>query len=258
MLSGLWSASTGMRAQQNKIDVIANNIANINTTGFRKKTVVFKDLMYREIEGKGSAVQPAGTGEAKSSTGSGSYVAAIKTNFSSGNMMQTGAVFDFALNGEGYFQVMLPDGREAYTRDGNFRLDGNGALVTTRGFHVSFPELPEGNFEMSLLDDGTITITADDSDPVEAGRLELVRFSNPLGLEQLGDNLFVATEASGLPEHFLPGKGTVVLQGYLESSNVELSEEMVQLLLSQRAFELNSRSLRTSDEMWSLANQIRR
>jgi flagellar basal-body rod protein FlgG len=165
---------------------------------------------------------------------------------------------DVAVVGEGFFRVQLPDGRIAYTRDGSFSLDAAGNLVTAEGKRVIFPGLPVGQQEINISPQGQVFAVEADGDQVAVGTVTLAFFNNPQGLEHLGGNLLLATEASGEAENRAPGNATKLMQGYLESSNVDLSEELVNLLASQRAFELNSRALRTSDEMWSIANQIRR
>jgi len=257
MLRGLWSAAAGMRAQQQKIDVVANNIANVNTTGFKKKSTGFQDLVYQSVERKGNAVSAA-AGAKPVVSGTGSRVAAVRGDFRDGIYTETGSRFDFAVVGDGFFRVALPDGREAYTRDGNFRLDAGGRLVTAQGYRVLFPELPAGDFGLNVAPDGTISVVTGEDEEWEAGRIELAYFNNPEGLEHLGDNLLTAGAAAGEAFVSAPKPGTKIMQGYLESSNVDLSQEMVQLLVSQRAFEVNSRALRTADEMWGLANQLRR
>lgn len=258
MLRGLWNAATGMRSQQTKIDVAANNIANVNTNGYKKKDVTFQDLVYQSIERKGNAVLPAAQGEKKATVGAGSRVSEIRSNMRPGMFLQTESPFDLAIVGEGYFRVLLPDGREGYTRDGSFRRDGDGNLVTSQGYRVIFPELPAGGeYSISTAPDGQVTVT-EGEEIFLAGEISLAYFNNVNGLEQLGENLFVATPAAGQAVISSPRNDTTLMQGYLESSNVDLAEEMVQLMISQRSFELSSRALRTADEMWGIANQMRR
>jgi flagellar basal-body rod protein FlgG len=258
VLRGLQNAASGLRAQQLKIDVIAHNIANVNTYGFRNKTAVFQDLVYQSMEKKGIAVMPAPAASARVSAGSGSSVATVRSDQRAGNYLQTGRNLDLALAGEGYFHVLLPGGGDAYTRDGNFRFDGEGNVVTALGYRVVFPELPAGENRLEIDLNGAVTVINGEGEAILAGQLELAYFNNPHGLEQLGDNLLVATQAAGEVSYGAPVQGVEVIQGFLESSNVDLSEEMVRLVISGRAFELNSRALRTADEMWSIANQMRR
>ncbi len=272
MLRGLWNAASGMRAQQTKIDVVANNIANVNSTGYKKKDVAFGDLVYQSIEKKGNAVMPA-LGEKSALAGVGSRVSEIRSNMRSGMYLQTDSPLDLAIVGDGYFRVLLPDGREAYTRDGNFRRDADGNIVTAQGYQVIFPKLPvDAGHNINIGPDGMITMSADiggstesdeaavsDGDEMlQVGEILLAYFNNPSGLESLGDNLLIATPAAGEAVISSVRDDTKLIQGHLESSNVDLAEEMVQLMISQRAFELNSRALRTADEMWGMANQIRR
>lgn len=258
MLRSLWNAASGMRAQQEKIDVTANNIANVNTTGFKKKTTIFHDLLYQSLERRGNAVAPAAAGGRPSTVGVGSAVAAVRSDLRAGSYLQTGRALDLAVVGEGFFRVELADGSIAYTRDGGFSLDAAGNLVTAQGQRVLFPALPLGQQEISVSPQGMVFAVEPDGDQVVLGTVTLAYFNNPHGLEQLAGNLLLATEASGEAENRAPGNGTRLMQGYLEGSNVDLSEELVSLMASQRAFQLNSRALRTSDEMWSLANQLRR
>ncbi|MDW7650996.1 MAG: flagellar basal-body rod protein FlgG [Bacillota bacterium] len=258
MLRGLWNAATGMRAQQQKIDVTANNIANVNTTGFKKKSTVFRDLVYQSIERKGNAAAPARAGQNPSTVGVGSAVASIRSDFAPGSYVQTDRSADLAIVGEGFFQVTLPAGRTAYTRDGGFSRDSAGHFVTQRGLELVFPDLPGGEYDIHISPEGTVTAVYPNEETLVLGSLELAYFSNPHGLEQIGDNVLAATEASGEPAVGIQAGNTRVLQGYLEGSNVDLGEEMVRLVTGQRAFELNSRALRTADEMWSIANQLRR
>lgn len=256
-MRGLWNAAAGMRAQQQKIDVTANNIANVNTTGFKKKDAVFQDLVYQSLERKGNAVAPAG-GSKPVTAGTGSALAAVRADFRPGTYLHTGAAYDMAIVGDGFFRVVLPDGTTAYTRDGSFHRDGERHLVTAKGMRVAFPDLPEGDYDLNISPEGVVRAVFANGESRQLGTLELARFPNPNGLQQAGDNLLLATAAAGEPSLQPPDERTKVLQGYLEGSNVDLAEEMIRLMVSQRAFELNSRALRTADEMWGIANQIRR
>ena len=259
MLRSLSSAASGMRARQQSMDVTANNIANVHTTGFKKKTAVFADLVYQTIERRGNAVAPAGEGQITASAGSGVNVSAVRSDMSSWMYLETGRNLDFAITGDGFFRVQLPDGREAYTRDGNFRLDGEGNVVTAGGFQVLFPRLPQGEQELLVSPTGAATLKAGGQETgAAAGQLELAYFNNPQGLLQIGDNLLLQTEAAGAVRVAPPGENEKISQGYLETSNVELSAEMVRLILDQRAFGLSSRALQATDEMWAIANQLRR
>jgi flagellar basal-body rod protein FlgG len=246
-----------MKTQQQKIDVTANNIANVNTPGYKKKTTIFHDLVYQALERRGNAVAPAEAGGKPSTVGVGA-AGAIRSDLRPGNYLLTEKDLDVAIVGDGYFRVALPNGETAYTREGGFSLDGDRSVVTTRGYRVLMPELPAGEYKLQISPEGLVSAAYPDGETVLLGSLELARFNNPHGLAQLGDNLLAATAASGEAQVGAPGDNTVLMQGYLESSNVDLSEELVQMIVSQRAFELNSRALRTADEMWGIANQIRR
>jgi flagellar basal-body rod protein FlgG len=246
-----------MRSQQQSIDVTANNISNINTTAFKQKNAVFSDLVYQSIERRGNAVAPAGAGQAPVAAGSGVRVAAIRSDMRPGTLISTGRNFDFAIIGEGLFRLRLPDGSEAYTRDGNFRLDGEGNLVTSQGFRVIFPALPQDGQEVVVAPTGEVKVKTATGETV-AGRLELAYFNNPQGLLQLGDNLFQATAAAGAATVSPVRNGEGIRQGYLERANVDLAGEMVRLITGQRAFSLAARALLTADEMWAAANQLRR
>lgn len=257
MLRSISGAASGMRSQQQSIDVTANNIANVNTTAFKQKTAVFSDLVYQPIERRGNAVAPSDAGRPPVVAGTGVRVAAVRSDMRPGVVIFTGRNLDLAITGEGFFRVRLPDGREAYTRDGNFRLDSEGNVVTGRGFRVIFPALPPDGQEVLVAPSGEVTVKTAAAETA-AGRLELAYFNNPQGLLQLGDNLLLTTEAAGTATVSPVRNGTEIRQGYLENANVDLAGEMVRLIAGQRAFTLSARALRTADEMWASANQLRR
>jgi flagellar basal-body rod protein FlgG len=257
MLRSISAAVSGMRSQQQSIDVSANNIANVNTTAFKQKAALFSDLVYQSVERRGNAVAPAGEDRSPVVAGSGVRVTAVRSDMRPGTVIATGRNLDFAISGEGFFRVQLPDGREAYTRDGNFNLDGEGNLVTGRGFRVIFPALPPDVQEVRVTPSGEVTIRTAAAETA-AGRLELAYFNNPQGLLQLGDNLLLATAAAGAATVSPVRDGAEIRQGCLENANVDLAGEMVRLIAGQRAFALSARALRTADEMWSDANQLRR
>lgn len=257
MLRSIAGAAAGMRSQQQSIDVTANNISNINTTAFKQKIPLFADLVYQSIERRGNAVAPAGAGQAPVAAGSGVRVAAVRSDMRPGTLISTGRNFDFAIIGEGLFRLRLPDGGEAYTRDGNFRLDGEGNVVTSQGLRVIFPALPRDGQEVVVAPAGEVTVKTATGETV-AGRLELAYFNNPQGLLQLGDNLLQATAAAGTVTVSPVRSGEGIRQGYLERANVDLAGEMVRLIAGQRAFTLAARALLTAEEMWAAANQLRR
>lgn len=258
MLRGLHNAASGLKAQQQKMDVTAHNIANVNTTGYKKKDTLFQDLVYQSIARKGNAVVPPAQGQNPVSAGVGSAVAAVRSDLRAGTFLQTDRKLDLAIVGDGYFRVLLPDETMAFTRDGGFSKDTDGNLVTSKGHRVLFPPLPEGEYELVVTPGGECYAQFPAGEQVHLGRLELAYFANPRGLEQTGDNLLAATANSGAAQLGMRTESTKLMQGYLEGSNVNLSEEMVQLITSQRSFAINSRALRTVDEMWSIANQLRR
>jgi flagellar basal-body rod protein FlgG len=262
MIRSLYTAATGMEAQQLNIDVIANNLANVNTTGFKRSRVDFQDLLYQTIRTAGAAQAQGVQIPTGIQVGLGTRVASVQKLFTQGDFQMTGNKLDLLIEGNGFFQVMLPSGNLAYTRDGSFKIDGQGRLVTSDGYPVQ-PEItiPAGAKEISIGEDGTVSATlAGQSAPQELGQIQLVGFTNPAGLESLGRNLFVQTEASGEPVPGTPGQdglGTLA-QGYVEMSNVKVVEEMVNMIIAQRAYEVNSKSIQAADEMLNIANNIRR
>lgn len=262
MIRSLYTAATGMEAQQLNIDVIANNLANVNTTGFKRSRVDFQDLLYQTIRTAGAAQAQGVQIPTGIQVGLGTRVASVQKLFTQGDFQMTGNKLDVLIEGNGFFQVMLPSGNLAYTRDGSFKIDGQGRLVTSDGYPVQ-PEItiPAGAKEISIGEDGTVSATlAGQSTPQELGQIQLVGFTNPAGLESLGRNLFAQTEASGEPVPGTPGQdglGTLA-QGYVEMSNVKVVEEMVNMIIAQRAYEVNSKSIQAADEMLNIANNIRR
>jgi len=262
MIRSLYTAATGMEAQQLNIDVIANNLANVNTTGFKRSRVDFQDLLYQTIRTAGAAQAQGVQIPTGIQVGLGTRVASVQKLFTQGDFQMTGNKLDVLIEGNGFFQVMLPSGNLAYTRDGSFKIDGQGRLVTSDGYPVQ-PEItiPAGAKEISIGEDGTVSATlAGQSAPQELGQIQLVGFTNPAGLESLGRNLFAQTEASGEPVPGTPGQdglGTLA-QGYVEMSNVKVVEEMVNMIIAQRAYEVNSKSIQAADEMLNIANNIRR
>lgn len=262
MLKALWTASTGMGAQQLNIDVISNNLANANTTGYKKTRAEYQDLLYQELKSAGSSTSP----DTESPTGIqvGQGVKTVSTNriFAQGNFQNTDNPLDVAIEGEGFFQIQLPDGDIAYTRAGALKVDSDGRIVNQDGYVIE-PEIaiPTDTLRIDISADGIVSVIQPGIiDPQQVGNLELARFVNPSGLSPKGKNLFIPSGASGDPTTGVPGidgMGTVV-QGFLEMSNVSVVEEMVNLIVAQRAYELNSKSVQTSDEMLQTANQMKR
>jgi flagellar basal-body rod protein FlgG len=259
MLDSLYIAATGMQAQQMGVDTISNNLANINTTAFKRSRVAFEDLLYREVGRTAGGLLGA---EPPARFGAGAAVSDTAKIFLDGELRRTDGPLDVALRGSGFFEVTLPDGSRAYTRNGALRVNREGLLATGEG-HVlaSQIQVPSEAIQLALETTGRVTARLPgESAAVEIGQIELVRFVNPGGLGALGANLYVATDKSGEPLHGKPGDegfGTLQ-QGFLESSNVRLTDELVGLVLAQRAFEVNARAIQASDELLALVNNLRR
>lgn len=258
MLRSLWIAKTGLEAQQTQMDVISNNLANVNTTGFKRDRAVFQDLLYQNQRQAGALSSQQTQYPSGLQIGTGVNVQATEKLHLQGNLQQTGNRFDLAINGNGFFQIELPDGRTAYTRDGSFQLDSQGQLVTAQGYRVS-PGLtfPADTRTVTVGEDGTVTITqGDNAQPVQVGNLQLATFVNPTGLESQGQNLYIETAASGAPQQATPGINGAggLKQGMLETSNVNIVEEMVNMITAQRAYETNSKAVKAADQMLQYVN----
>ena len=264
MVRSLWTAATGMNGQQSNIDAISNNLSNVNTTGFKQQRVEFEDLIYQNLKLAGTpatedTVTPVGIQQ-----GAGVKVAATQRIFTQGSLQNTGVDTDVAIVGEGFIRVQQYDGSYAYTRDGALKIDMTGQLVTSEGLRV-MPEIimPE-NFDihtLTITDQGKVTVkVADDNTPVEVGQLELYRFPNQVGLEAVGDSLFKVTNASGQPIASRPGVDGmgIIKHKFLEMSNVSVVNEMVQMIVAQRAYEFNSKAIQTSDSMLNIAANLKR
>jgi flagellar basal-body rod protein FlgG len=258
MLDSLYIAATGMQAQQLNVDTIANNLANVNTTSFKASRVSFQDLLYREVLRAG----PLLGADATARFGAGVGVVDTTKLFSDGELKKTDGPLDVAIQGAGFFELQLPDGSRAYTRAGGLQVNKDGLISTSDG-QVIMPALqvPQDATQISIDATGHITATVpSESQPVEVGQFEIARFVNPAGLSATGNNTYIATEKSGDPLTGKPGDpgfGTLA-QGFLESSNVKLVDELISLVLAQRAFEVNSKAVQASDEMLSLINNMRR
>ncbi len=261
VLRALYTSSTGMYAQQLNVDNIAHNIANVNTTGYKKSRVEFQDLIYQMIRQpvvNDTTVQPSGLW-----VGLGVKPSATQVIFSQGNLIPTDNPLDVAIQGQAFFRVQSPTNEEyLYTRDGSFKLDAEGNLVTTDGYYVVGVDTidPEG-YDITIAPDGTVTYKIPGQDePVEAGQIELAKFMNPAGLEKTGGNLYRPTASSGEAVDWDPEADTTVsLQtGYLEAANVQIVEEMVNLIAAQRAYEINSKVIQSADEMLGMAANLRR
>jgi len=262
MVKAMRSASTGMISQQLNVDTIANNLANVNTTGFKKNNVEFQDLLYQTFRAAGTTFVQGAEVPSELQIGNGVRVAATPKIFTQGDVVPTNRSLDIALNGSGFFQVMAPNGEIYYTRDGSFEVNADGTIVTKDGY-VLQPEMavPENATNLMVGADGTVSIlTPDGVEETVLGQIELAKFINPAGLRNLGRNLYTPTNASGDALLGIPGQESFAetLQGYLEKSNVQVVEEMVNMITAQRAYEINSKAITTSDEMLSIANNLRR
>jgi len=258
-MRALFTASTGMDAQQVRIDTIANNLANVGTMGFKRQRAEFQDLFYDTLRDPGVEAASGDVLPVGSQVGHGVALGAITRLHTQGDRIATNRQFDIAIDGAGYLQVEMPTGELAFTRDGSLQVGPDGSLMTRSGALVQpNVQIPAEASVGTILEDGTVSATlAGESDPVVVGQLELVRFANPGGLRAVGSNLFEATPGSGDPEVGVPGVDGLggISQGFLESSNVNMAEELVRLILAQRAFEVNSRVIQTADEMLQRATR---
>ena len=260
MLRALYSSAAGMQSQQLNLDVIANNLANVNTTGFKRSKIEFQDLLYQTTrtagaEQGGGNVLPTGL-----QVGHGSRPVATSRVFTTGELTQTGEKLDVAIQGDGFFEVQLPDGSRAYTRDGALKTAGDGRVTTSDGLVLQsgFQPIPQGTTAINIAPSGEVTVTNPSGS--QSFRVQLVRFANPAGLESLGRNLYRETNASGPAELGNPsenGYGNLA-QGYLEMSNVKVVEEMVNMIVAQRAYEVNAKAVQAADEMMQMSNNLRR
>jgi len=262
MIRSLRTAALGMAAQQLTLDVIANNLANVNTTGFKRSSVEFQDVLYETIV---SGAGEGGLGQEKPveiQVGHGNRAVSTFRTFSQGTITDTENPLDIAIDGDGFFQVMRPDGTYAYTRDGAFRLNADGFIVSTTGLRLgSEISLPPDTESIQIGQDGIFTvILSGESAPEEIGQIEMVKFVNPAGLRAVGGNLYEEAVASGPPTiGFAGDEGFgAVLQGFLEKSNVDVVQEMINMIVAQRAYEINSKAVKTADEMLAVANNLRR
>ncbi|MCL6447160.1 MAG: flagellar basal-body rod protein FlgG [Armatimonadetes bacterium] len=261
MLRTIDTGRAGIIAQQTRLDTVANNLANVNTPAFKRQEVSFADLLYQEMNAAGRPVEKENPAGADPVHGTGARAAAVTKNFSGGALITTGRPLDLAIAGEGFLQVELPDGRYAYTRSGALNIAPDGTLVVDRGYPLAPGITLPGNYrEITISFDGTVLVGGEDGAPEEAGRLSLYRFVNPAGLDALGNNLYVPTPASGEPVEGTPGQGGfgVFRPGCLESSNVDLTREMVSLVETQRAAQIALRMVQNAEEMWNIANNLRK
>ena len=262
MMQSLYTASTGMLGMQTQIDTTANNIANVNTIGFKKSRAEFADLMYHVMEYAGTATSDTTQSPTGIEVGLGVRPTAINKIFSEGSLKQTDNQLDIAITGNGFFKLQLPDGTEVYTRNGAFKRDQNGTLVNSDGYTL-VPEIviPEDATSISIGVDGTVSVVqAGQTQATVIGNILTTSFINPAGLHSMGDNLYTETDASGQPIDGTPGQNGlgVIRQGFVELSNVELVVELTDLITGQRAYDANSKIITTSDEMLQTVNNLKR
>ena len=262
MMRALYTATTGMLGQQLQIDVTSNNISNVNTFGYRKERAEFADLFHQVLQYAGSSTSETTLSPTGIEVGLGVRPTSVQKIFSQGNFKETEQNFDIAITGNGFFQIELPDGTIAYSRDGAFKLDDEGNVVNSQGYLlVPNITIPDDATQVNIGTDGTVTVLqGNDTTVNELGQIETVNFINPAGLHALGDNLYLNTNASGDPIVGTPGLNGFgqLRQGFVETSNVKLVEEMTDLIVGQRAYEANSKSIRTADSMLQTVNQLKR
>ncbi len=260
MIRSLWISKTGLDAQQTNMDVIANNLANVSTNGFKRARPVFEDLLYQTIREPGAQSSQQTQLPSGLQLGTGVRAVATERVFTQGNLQQTGNPLDVAINGAGFFQVQLPDGSTGFTRDGSFHIDSQGQLVTSSGFAVQPAiTIPANALSVTIARDGVVSVTrAGSATPTQVGALQLTSFINPAGLKSMGENMYVETAASGSPGTNAPGSNGLGLlsQSYVETSNVNVVEELVNMIQTQRAYEINSKAIQTSDQMLQKLAQI--
>jgi flagellar basal-body rod protein FlgG len=260
MIRSLWIAKTGLDAQQTQMDIISNNLANVSTTGFKKSRAVFEDLLYQTLRQPGAKTSQQTELPSGLQIGTGVRPVATERIHTQGNITQTSNSKDVAIQGTGFFQVLLPDGTTAYTRDGSFQTDSQGQLVTSSGFTVQPAiTIPANATSITIGRDGTVSVLqAGTTTPSQVGTLQLATFVNPTGLESRGENLYVESTASGTPSTNTPGTNGagLLVQGYVETSNVNVAEELVNMIQTQRAYEINSKAITASDQMLQKLAQL--
>jgi flagellar basal-body rod protein FlgG len=260
MIRSLWTAKTGLDAHQTSMDVITNNLANVSTNGFKRSRPVFEDLLYQTLRQPGAASSQATTVPSGLTLGTGVRAIATEHIFTQGSVQKTENPLDLAIQGNGFFQVQMPDGTLAYTRDGSFTKDANGQIVTANGYPLSPAiTIPSNAISVSITRDGIVSYSQQGvTAPTQVGNIQLASFVNNAGLQSTGENLFVETASSGTPTPNTPGtNGTGVLsQGYVETSNVNVAEELVSMIVAQRGYEMNSKAITTSDQMLARLSQL--
>ncbi len=253
MNQALWIAKTGLDAQQTKMSNISNNLANAGTTGYKRSRVIFADLLYQNVRQAGAQSSQDTELPSGLMVGTGVRTVATEKIFTQGNLQRTDNQLDMAIQGRGFFQILMPDGSEAYTRDGTFQIDDQGQLVTSGGFQLQPAiSIPENALSVTIGGDGTVSVTIPGSTgSSQIGNVQMADFVNPAGLQPIGNNLLVESSASGSPQAGNPGLNGLgtVMQGFVESSNVNVVEELVNMIETQRAYEMNSRAISTTDQM---------
>lgn len=253
MNQSLWVAKTGLDAQQTRMSLISNNLANVNTTGFKRGRASFQDLMYQTVRQPGGQTSQQTQSPSGLMVGTGTQVVSTEKLFTQGNLLQTNNPLDLAINGRGFFEVQLPDGSAAYTRDGSFQVDSQGQLVTASGYPLQPGiSIPPNAQSVTIGSDGTVSVQlAGEAAPQQVGSVTVADFVNPAGLQPKGENLFAETASSGAPQTGAPGQSGLglLMQGSLESSNVNVVEELVNMIETQRAYEMNSKAISTTDQM---------
>jgi len=260
MMRSLWIAKTGMEAQQTQLDNISHNLANVATNGYKRSHAVFEDLIYQNMRQAGANTTDQTTLPTGLQVGLGVRPVATARIYTQGNLQQTSNNLDLAIKGDGFFQIQMPDGTTAYTRDGSFQLNANGQMVTNNGYTL-LPgiTIPQNAQTLTIGQDGTVSVTLPGQAAAQTvGQLQMANFVNPAGLDPKGQNLYTETAASGTPNTGAPGNNGMgsVQQGFVETSNVNVVEELVQMIQTQRAYELNSKAVQTSDQMLQKLAQI--
>ncbi len=260
MIRSLWISKTGLDAQQTQLDVISNNLANVNTAGFKRSRAVFEDLLYQTLRQPGANSSQQTNLPTGLQLGTGVRPVATERIFTQGNLQQTSNSLDLAINGQGFLQVQMPDGTTAYTRDGSLHLDNQGQMVTSSGYAIQpVITIPSNAQSISIGNDGIVTVTqAGQAAPTQVGAIQLANFINAAGLSAHGENLYQETQASGSPTTSTPGNNGLgtLSQGYVETSNVNVVEELVNMIQTQRAYEINSKAVSTSDQMLQRLSQL--
>jgi flagellar basal-body rod protein FlgG len=252
-MESLWVAKTGLEAQQMRMSIVSQNLANVNTTGYKRSRAIFEDLLYQNVVQVGGLTSQQTESPTGLNLGTGVRVVATDKQFSQGNVITTNNPFDLAIQGRGFFEILLPDGGQAYTRDGTFQLDADGQMVTSSGYTLQPAiTIPPSAQAVTVGVDGVVSaVLPGQADPIQIGTLQLSDFVNPAGLQPRGENLYTETVSSGPPQPGTPGLNGLgaVTQGTLETSNVSVVEELVAMIETQRAYEMASRAIETSDQM---------